>query len=89
MNAIRGLVLRAAALVAVYAVCHIAGLRDYTSIICGTEPPPGSPAWLMILGPVYIAAYLGFTVVAPILLIAAALLAAARRVGGNFQGLEK
>ena len=79
MNAIRGLLLRAVALAAIYAVCHLAGLREYTSIICGTQPPPGSPAWLMVLGPVYLAAYLGFTVVAPILLLAAGLLAIARR----------
>jgi hypothetical protein len=71
----RGLIIRAAALTALYGIAHLAGLRQNTSILCGMSPTAGAPASAsMFLGAVYVVLYLIVTIVVPVLLIAAALL---------------
>ena len=59
-------------LAVVYGVAHAAGLREYTSILCGM--PPGS-GWRSFLGAAYILLYLGFVIVVPILVLGAAIFA--------------
>jgi hypothetical protein len=74
--------LRRAALISlVFLVAHLAGLKDYTSFLNGTaasvEMGRGVSAFL---GLAYVFAYLGFVPLVPILLLAAAIVAAWRRL---------
>lgn len=59
---------------------HLAGLREFTSILNGTS---GSvelgPDVSAVLGAIYLLAYLGLVLLVPMLLLAAALLAGWRR----------
>jgi hypothetical protein len=77
----KDLVRRAAVIALVFLVIHLAGLREYTSILNGT---PGSVemSWRTsaLLGLTYIFAYLAFVLLAPILLLAAAILAVWKRL---------
>ncbi|NOS72167.1 MAG: hypothetical protein HOP33_19860 [Verrucomicrobia bacterium] len=63
-------------ILAVYAVAHLAGLREFTSILNGTT---GSLVVnrevAALLGVTYLLLYMGAVVLAPMLLIAAGLLA--------------
>jgi hypothetical protein len=72
---------RAVVLAIIFLAVHIAGLREFTSILNGTVASPelgrGMSAFL---GLVYIFAYLGFVLLVPILLLAAAMLAGWRRL---------
>jgi len=70
----QGFVVRAAVLAAVFAVLHVAGLREYTSFISGT-PVAGRPItwWTLLPGTAYMAAYFAFVVLVPVQLLAAAL----------------
>jgi len=71
-----GLLTRAVIITLAYFVAHLAGLRAYTTIICGTSPT-GNPAdtWAAVLGVIYVLLYLGFVVLVPVLVIAALLFA--------------
>ena len=70
----RGLAARAVLLVALYAACEVAGLRENATFISGTQ---ATSAWngTVWRGLLYLFAYYGFVLAAPILIIAAALLA--------------
>ncbi len=70
----KGLIVRAAVLSAVFLICHLIGLREFTTILCGTYPSTIMPVLAAGLGFVYVLMYLAFTVVVPVLLIAAGLL---------------
>ena len=70
----RGLLLRAVLFVACFAVCHLAGWRPHASILSGTVPSPGGFGIQAMLGTLYLFAYVGITVAAPILALAAACL---------------
>lgn len=71
----RGFLERALMLFLLFAVCHLAGLREYTCIISGTSPT-GDPAdtAASMLGIAYFATYSLALLVAPVFAIAAALL---------------
>ena len=70
-----GFAARAALILAVYLLAHLAGLRDSTSILSGTTPQGAYPAAVeRIFALVYILAYLGAVMLAPVLLIAAVML---------------
>lgn len=72
---------RAVTLAAVFVLLHLAGLRSYTSFLSGTIPGSGAEArWPVFLALMYILAYLAVTVMVPVLVIAAGLLFAARRL---------
>ncbi len=90
-----GFVVRAVAIAVLFLVCHLLGLRQYTTIASGSAPPSlGSESVGAALGVIYIAAYFGFVVLAPILLIGAGLFALWRialrkgRVGPPTVGAE-
>ena len=72
----RDLLQRAAAIAVIFLLLHLAGLREFTSVLNGTV---GSVAlgWRSsgVLAVIYIIFYLGTVVVAPILVLAAAILA--------------
>jgi hypothetical protein len=73
----KGFLIRAAILALAFAVFHALGLRENTSIICGTWPAGQTPGeWTAALGITYIALYFGFVLVAPILTLAAGLMLA-------------
>ena len=77
----RGLLLRAGLFVAFFLVCHLAGWREYTMILSGTTPAGGDIATLQ--GILYILAHLGLTVVAPVFVLGAAILAWLNRCLGD------
>ncbi len=69
-----GLLARAVALSAVFIALHAAGLRPYTSFLSGTFVLPEHTELSAFLGLAYILSYLAFSVLVPILVIAAGLL---------------
>ncbi|WP_437329303.1 hypothetical protein [Sorangium sp. So ce381] len=69
----RQLALGAAMLLAAFVVCHMLGLREQVSVLSGTPPPAGGGDPL--LGVAYALAWFGGVVLAPILAIAAGVLA--------------
>lgn len=77
----RGLAARALLLVVLYAICEFAGLRENTTFLSGTHAS-ASGAWngTVVLGLVYLLAYYGLVLAAPILLIASALLMTWERI---------
>jgi len=71
-----GLIARAALGVLVFIVLHVIGFRVYTTILSGTSPTGEQVAYVDMLKMVaYVLSYLFSTMVAPILVIAAAVLA--------------
>jgi hypothetical protein len=71
----RGLLIRAAVYVLLFAVAHVAGLRSFTSMLCATAPPEGGPLLLNVsLASTYIITYLLAVVLSPMFIIAAGLL---------------
>ena len=71
-----GLVARAALGILVFMVLHVIGFRVYTTTLSGTSPTGEQVAYIDMLKTVaYVLSYLFSTMVAPILLIAAAVLA--------------
>jgi hypothetical protein len=77
----KGFVLRAAILAVVFATCHFVGWREHTSFLSGTAASASDALHASaILGVIYIAVYFGFVLVAPILLLAAAILFGLERV---------
>lgn len=72
--------LRAVAIVVLFSIAQLAGLREYTTFLSGTVVNPEAGHRLSAFyGMVYIALYLGSLVAAPILVIAAGLLACWQR----------
>jgi hypothetical protein len=72
-----GLAIGALVLALLYGVVHAAGLRADASILSGSAPPDelGVP-----LGLAYVILYFGFVVLAPVAVIAAALMAIYQRL---------
>ena len=69
----KGLLLWAGIIALGFLVCHAAGLREYTTVISGTWPTEGgSSVFPVVLGAVYVVAYLAFVLLVPILALAAA-----------------
>ena len=72
----KDLVQRAIAISVIYLLLHVAGLREFTSVLNGTV---GSVAlgWKLsgILAAIYIIFYLAFVVLVPIMILAALILA--------------
>lgn len=71
----RGLLIRAAVISGLFVVGHLAGWREYTTVLCGTPPTAQGFAGLAsFLGLVYVLAFVLFAVVVPILIVAAGFL---------------
>jgi len=71
----RGLAARAALIALVYALLHLAGLREYASILSGTLPTGDPGDYLaMTLGVAYVLVHLAFFLAAPVLVLAAGIL---------------
>jgi hypothetical protein len=85
----RALLLRAALIAAAYAVLHLARARPYVSLLSGTLHAPATEAQgTLILGVLYILAHIGFTVLTPVLVLAAGLVALYERVRERTEGSE-
>jgi hypothetical protein len=71
---------RAVAVSVLFAVGHLAGLREYTTFLSGTSANP-EMSWqtAALLGCIYLFLYLSFILLVPIWLISAALLALWKR----------
>jgi hypothetical protein len=66
---------RAVVIGAVFFVVHLAGLREYTSVLNGTAGPDAADwASSTFFGVTYVIIYLTFVVLAPVLVLAAGLL---------------
>ena len=76
----RGLLLRAVLAVLIFAACHALGWREYTTLLSGTAYA-GSWARCQALCAVYLVSYFMALLGAPILLLAAGLLAGWERLG--------
>lgn len=69
-----GLLLRGVALVSLFAVVHLLGWREHTTVLCGMAPVGGASAWVAgYAGIAYVLCYVLATVVAPVLVMAAAI----------------
>jgi hypothetical protein len=76
-----GLAARALVLLLSLALVHALGWREHTTFLSGTPTTAAiGRATAAVLGLLYILAYLGAVVLAPILLLASALLPALRRL---------
>lgn len=70
----KGLLVWAVIVGAVFLACHFAGLREYTTIISGTAPTGDiSDRVVPALAALYVLVYLASVIVAPILVLAAAI----------------
>ena len=77
----KGFLIRAAIICGVFAICHLLGLREYTSVLCGT-PPSGWMSREMgaFFGLLYILLYFAVVLVVPVLVIGAGVFAALQRL---------
>ena len=72
----KDLVLRAVFIAALYLAARLAGLREFTTFLSGTAPVTNlSWPWVAFLGMAYLILHFAFILLAPVLLIAAGLLA--------------
>lgn len=71
-----GLCVWAGATTVAFALVHLAGWREQVTVLSGTLPPGSSFVTVQFKAAIYLAAYFGTVVGAPILLLAAALLKA-------------
>lgn len=81
MLSVRGLLQRAALLTAAYGAAHLAGWRACTSFLSGTPAAEYSLQGTALRGLLYALAHLGFWILVPALLLAAAFALALRRSG--------
>jgi hypothetical protein len=73
-----GLLARAALIGAAFLICHAAGLRHYTTVLSGSSAAAQTGTLNAVLGAIYLAAYFGVTLLAPVLAIGAGVLALTR-----------
>jgi len=78
MRSLRGFLMAAAILAGAYAVASALGLRNQTAFLSGTYISEARSS--MLLGTLYLALYVGWTIVVPILVIAAGIQVIAARV---------
>jgi hypothetical protein len=72
----QGFLARALVISAVFLAVHLAGLREYTSVLNGTVGPAAA-SWRTsaFLGVAYLAIYMAFVLLVPVLILAAGVLA--------------
>jgi hypothetical protein len=72
----RGFLLRALLIGAAFLAVQLAGLRDYTSVLNGTVGPSAA-SWKLsaFYGLTYLVTYMAFVILAPVLVLAAGILA--------------
>ena len=83
-----GFVWAAAALCLSYSVCHVLGWREYTAFLSGSVAGGERAGLCLAFGIVYAAAYFGFVLIAPVLLLASAIFALLLRVRRPDRAIE-
>jgi hypothetical protein len=80
----RGFLVRALFISVVFLAVHLAGLRDYTSVLNGTVGS-ASAGWRTsaLFGVGYLIIYMAFVLVVPVLILAAGILAVCIRLMGR------
>ena len=77
----RGFLVLAATLAALFLVCHLAGWREQTSVLCGQLPKGGAEAdWALATGLAYALFYFALVLIVPILVLAAGVFALLQRL---------
>lgn len=77
----RGFAARALMLSMAFAICHGAGFREYTSVLCGTSPTGQAlDALSALLACLYLVVYLAFVLIVPVMLLSAAMMKALESV---------
>ena len=80
----KGFLLRAFYLALFFAVCHVAGLREHMTFISGTAASlDGRASNSAVLGVIYLCAYFGGVLAAPVLTLAAAILLSFKSCSGS------
>lgn len=70
-----GLLVRAGAAALAYWILHLAGLRDYATVLSGGLPSAdASPGVASILGMLYVLFYFGWVVAVPVMVLASGIL---------------
>ena len=70
-----GFLVRAALITAIFLLLYLAGLKEYTCVLCGTSPTGNvADSWSAMLGVSYVLCYFAFIVLAPVLILAAGIL---------------
>jgi len=76
----RGFLIVAATLTALFLICHVAGWREHTSVLCGQLPKGGAEAdWALATGLAYALFYVALVLLVPILTLAAGVFALLQR----------
>ena len=71
----KGFLVRAAIIGTIFLLLYIAGLKEYTCVLCGTSPTGNvADSWSAMLGVSYVLCYFAFIVLAPVLILAAGIL---------------
>jgi purine-cytosine permease-like protein len=71
-----GLAVRGAVFLCLLLICHCAGWREYTTVLCGTSPTGNvTDKAALYRGIVYVLTYFGALILTPVLLIASGLVA--------------
>ena len=71
-----GLLVCAAALTGAYLICHVLGMRENVSVLPAIAADGSRGTGATVLALLYVALYLGFVIVVPVLLIASVIFAA-------------
>lgn len=72
----KGFLTRAAILTFLFAIVHLVGLREFTSVLSGTSATGGSAKTLSATaGSVYIVLYFAFVLIVPILVLSSGIFA--------------
>jgi len=77
----KGFLVRAVVIAAVYGLLSLLGFRNYTSVLSLTFPEGSSRGWALFAGMSYLIAYFLWILAVPILVLGAALMEGAVRVG--------
>jgi len=86
----KDLLVHAGVILVAYAVAHLLGLREYTTILSGTLPAAGLGHTLGAgLGVLYIVLYVGVVVIVPVLILASGMLVAAGLLRASRWGADR
>jgi len=80
----KGFSTRAAIIILLFLVCQIAGLREYTSLLCGTLTTGGAGReFVAFMGISYVMIYFAVVIGVPILVLGAGIFSIAQRFWGQ------
>ena len=84
-----GFLVRAALITAIFLLLYLAGLKEYTCVLCGTSPTGNvADSWSSMLGVGYVLCYFAFIVLAPVLVLATGILWCLQRAISRSHNIE-